>query len=1076
MTSVDGLNAATTIDTTAVGNDTVNSGSVAELADNFRKILRSEQEGLSPELKNQSPQEKYLRALSTLEHHSLMRVTDRNMAKAIHQSSKTPESWLQTYLQSMAPESTLASAELVQDLKEFSECEDIRKYLDKNMQLVTFGDKVVVVTSPDFLKEHVMPSAMMRQCAKDLIEKRTLMDYGNNETSYYLQDEDRYNILANYFTMASASEEGGVHYSGSRIRRRIKTKNDGFTHTEDSDEEGSVWDTDMLNEDTTPSTLMVPFTLKEKLVALEVTQAKGLKLLRSEFQSHEDQLLKMVVNDLDGEKEQSEKIAAVKKQTKELADKTVQLHETSYANQRQRLIQSAQVEDSRCSIARMVAEKEAISQEIDTLRHAKQSKVDSEIAQIQRRFEVTMTEHKKQVQDLLPKIKEPSEDGVFFALSRSEVMRRLTTTQNELLHSQIANAVLVERLNLDLLKWSRVPDAIRDTVDKLHDGIWADQAKRALREMTKSYSEPAKIPIVELGLKEIRSVTTAGIQRSPAETGKGAAPASINFFPVTLHLSPEEFERGKRLRLQTKTDQQATRVPITRQDRVPLERRTDSVAFDSATTEPKHTVEVRTDTDDNYYEDRDGDENLSDQDGVQSQPASYSAAVAKSSTKRPRNDGSSSAPAPQAKKSASDPYDYKGKKIYQGSMKVIRTSIQGWLSDGGLFRPAPAIKPKADDTSLERDDQSKAIMLIYKAHIAWGVVNVEVSPNLFTTLNQLGRERRLDWSEPRYKLLNEEQLSKLNSRLMNDNTFITEDTAAHLRFYKKCEPASSKGKDKGKGKGNSKGYSSRSRVYDDPDKFEYFPNSIMSFSQVYNAIQMDPSGQRPKLSRSQITWPREGEPPTSRQIDMMYRYWDYLPRTLNKFVLPTGSLKHAFQELGRGYYIGYSMALLGLDTKDTECERMYIQRYHSTLKEDPRAVMEKPGVVFAAGALASPHWTGPAIKLEDRNVKHLLKQYVHEIDEVQSHIDNEAHEMLFQVLLRHKKRLVTVYKVIAEDHGFITLGRIDKKPSRAQKALRQGADLASSTLETGTLSQNDDTTMASSTNEPTAQEKAARKE
>ena len=84
--------------------------------------------------------------------------------------------------------------------------------------------------------------------------------------------------------------------------------------------------------------------------------------------------------------------------------------------------------------------------------------------------------------------------------------------------------------------------------------------------------------------------------------------------------------------------------------------------------------------------------------------------------------------------------------------------------------------------------------------------------------------------------------------------------------------------------------------------------------------------------------------------------------------------------------------------------------------------------------------------------------------------------MLFQVLLRHKKRLVAVYKAIAEDHGSITLGRIDRKPSRAQKALRQGADLASSILETCILSQHDDTTMASSTNEPTAQEKAARKE
>ena len=141
----------------------------------------------------------------------------------------------------------------------------------------------------------------------------------------------------------------------------------------------------------------------------------------------------------------------------------------------------------------------------------------------------------------------------------------------------------MERLNLDLLKWGRVPDAIRDTIDKLHDGIWADQAKKALREMTKSYSESAKTPIIELGLKEIQRVSTAGVQRSPAETGDsddGRKPsASFNFFPTTLHLSHEEIEHGKKLRLQSKTKQDA---------------------FGTATTEPKSAFEVRTDSDDTY--------------------------------------------------------------------------------------------------------------------------------------------------------------------------------------------------------------------------------------------------------------------------------------------------------------------------------------------------------------------------------------------------------------------------------------------------------------------------------------------
>jgi hypothetical protein len=414
--------------------------------------------------------------------------------------------------------------------------------------------------------------------------------------------------------------------------------------------------------------------------------------------------------------------------------------------------------------------------------------------------------------------------------------------------------------------------------------------------------------------------------------------------------------------------------------------------------------------------------------------------------------------APQAKKSANDT-DYMGKKIYQGPMKVVLTPIQGWLSDGGLFRPAPATRPKADDTSFEREDQHQAIMLVFKAHITWKVISVEISPNKFTALGHLGRERRLEWSEPRYKLLNEEQLTKLNNRLMEDNIFIGEEAAAHLRFYRKCEPANSKGKGKGRGRG-----SNRSKVYDDPDKFEYFPNSIKSFSEVCNAIQMDHSGKRPKLNRSQITWPREGEQPTQRQIGMLHRCWDYLPRTSKKFVPPANNLNYAFHELGRGYYIGYSMALLGLDTKDTEFEKNYLQKYHATFKDNPQTDMVKPGLVFAAGALASPHGTSPTIKLEDRNVKHLVNRCVHEIDDVQSHIDDEAHELHFQVLLRHKRRLISVYKAIADDHGYTTLVRIDRKPSRTQEALRQGAE------------QTEDVTMASSTNEPTAQEETARRE
>ena len=203
LTSVDGVNAPTTID------DTADDEGIDNLADNFQKISRSNQDGLSPEFKNQSPQEKCLRAPTSLNKCSLTGMKDEELARAMHQTSKTPESWLLTYLRCMEQDSTLAPPSLVRDLEEFSDCQDTRKHLGENMQLTTFGDKVVAATSPSFIKEHAMPLAMMRKCAEDLIKARSLIDFtptsSNTEGTreHDLKSEDRCGTLANYFAVAN---------------------------------------------------------------------------------------------------------------------------------------------------------------------------------------------------------------------------------------------------------------------------------------------------------------------------------------------------------------------------------------------------------------------------------------------------------------------------------------------------------------------------------------------------------------------------------------------------------------------------------------------------------------------------------------------------------------------------------------------------------------------------------------------------------------------------------------------------------------------------------------------------------
>jgi hypothetical protein len=88
LTSGACVNAAPATSAIAVGNETAHAGSIVDLADNFLKTLRAEQEGLSPEFKNQSPQEKCLRALATPNKNSLTRMQNKDLAKAIHQASK----------------------------------------------------------------------------------------------------------------------------------------------------------------------------------------------------------------------------------------------------------------------------------------------------------------------------------------------------------------------------------------------------------------------------------------------------------------------------------------------------------------------------------------------------------------------------------------------------------------------------------------------------------------------------------------------------------------------------------------------------------------------------------------------------------------------------------------------------------------------------------------------------------------------------------------------------------------------------------------------------------------------------
>jgi hypothetical protein len=109
------------------------------------------------------------------------------------------------------------------------------------------------------------------------------------------------------------------------------------------------------------------------------------------------------------------------------------------------------------------------------------------------------------------------------------------------------------------------------------------------------------------------------------------------------------------------------------------------------------------------------------------------------------------------------------------------------------------------------------------------------------------------------------------------------------------------------------------------------------------------------------------------------------------------------------------------------------------LKDEPDklALLQTPGVTLAAQVLASEHWQEHWPKGSTHNVLNILHQYEHVLAAIDARIVSEPHRLHYEVLLRHHKRVLMVYRAIADDHDCKTKKIFDKKPSKTQVAIRQ---------------------------------------
>jgi hypothetical protein len=336
------------------------------------------------------------------------------------------------------------------------------------------------------------------------------------------------------------------------------------------------------------------------------------------------------------------------------------------------------------------------------------------------------------------------------------------------------------------------------------------------------------------------------------------------------------------------------------------------------------------------------------------------------------------------------------------------------------------------------DAQKEIITIVHHANIAFMTLRVEGPNRKFynmyagTELKIPPRAKGKGKGKPKHtgpclNMIHKTSIAYINElssrKPHDDNFFMTTTTSKYLRYY------------------TSEPWHKESELpkWETSRNYEYLPNTEKSYLEVRILLAKDTEYVLPKLRRSHITFrsleqqAKERTGTVTARSVMLYTYHRHLPSVLRSWTATRNGKNKV-------YTLEHEMNDLGLHVEHMEHELQYApyQSLMGSTDHPSKCDTEKDaGEEMLSNILSSPEWSNQApSKL---TYLKLMQRFEKLIRLNQCRNEQQAHMLLWIVGLVHIKRLLIIYKHVAEYVEYPTDPELDPRPTPSMQLLRNSA-------------------------------------
>ena len=902
--------------------------------------------------------------------------------------------WFHQYLASQAESQSIQLIDIANFLKKTCDVQ----CLDQELQYVEVLEKPVMITSPRFIMKNVWPSLAMNTIVNKLIHnRRTSMNAPQGlitpeHLMEGIEEDHLFEILATYFATTFDRKAGPSNETAiSQLTTSMRSN---------------------------PPLSEVPVALR--LEAANRKNQETFTILKDECVKATKSLQVSTTSQFESSSAKTIREASIQATMNNLLEVILGKYHAKDRVTTSHIITTSRLQEMRNQISAERSHHFEIVKEIqsrvDTLEHEKKVSFKDTLAQYQRKRQIDLGQAIEQLQiaqqEELQSIKETfgianpreaDEDSVVQKLLRDKaaLQARLESTQATLDDKNIVNAILTRRINAFGLKHALLPPEVQK---QLNDTDLSGPQEN-LEIFTNLYQTNTRIKLKLLGSEFNNrhfSLTDKCIETAVADNiAADCVAGERTYEPIPYYATKPEIQAAMKV-----------------------------VQASASVTEVEHAPLVN----DDDTMDVDTDHNPEPAQAKRTYSDAASGQAKRGRTADAPNSG------PSRKKAASD----RPPKFIKDTEFILSTAGVFRHSKGRNDPPKPIEHDVSSSLNKSRwdDAQDEIITIVHKANIEFLTLRVEGTNRKYynmyagTELKIPPRAKgkgkpdkfRARHTGPCLNMIHKQSIAYINDlssrKTHDDNFFMTTTTSTYLRYYT-SEPWH-KEADLPK--------------HESSKNYEYLPNTEKSYLEVRIMLTKDTEYVLPKLRRSNVTFrsleqqasERSGAV-TARSV-MLYAYHRRLPSIIRSWTATRNgenkvyTLEHEMNDLG------LHVEHMEHELQHTPCYALVGRNKHASKCETEKEAGEK----MLSSILCSTAWaTQTPGKL---TYLKLMQRFEKLIRLNQCRNDQQAHMLLWIVGLVHVKRLILIYKHVAEYVEYPTDPELDPRPTSGMQQLRDTAN------------------------------------